>query len=341
MPPDTLKPKLEPKYDVVFLSLFGDKHEPELLLSLLNALLADHQPPMVAVEITPTRLPGQFVDNKTTLLDLCATDERGRQYNVEVQLSRKAAYAERALYYWARLFAAQLKQGHLYTELRPTIGIHLLDWTSPTRADGSFHHSFHITDDLTGRRLTDHLSLHILELPRFNLALEDLGSDEDKWLYFIKNGHTMTHKQAQNLGAPIGRAEQKLAHMSQEDVLRFQAFMIDKRLRDEANHIPDLEAEARQRGLEQGLEQGLELGLEQGLEQGLERGLVQGLEQGLEQGRAEGLHLVLLMWERSLGRPLSQAERDHLKDAAHSLEHLGRMAFERDKDEIEGWLKAP
>ncbi len=316
----TLKSKLEPKYDVVFLGLFGDRHDPDLLLSLLNALLASHQLPMVSLEIAPTRLPGQFADNKTPVLDLCATDERGRQYNVEVQLSRKAGYPERILYYWARLFAAQLKQGHLYTELKPTIGIHLLDWTLSTGSGDGFHHSFHITDDLHGRRLTDHLSLHILELPSFNLALEELESDEDKWLYFIKNGHTMTHNQAQNLSGPIGKAEQKLAHMSQDDALRYLTFMIDKRLRDEANHIPGLEAEARQKGLEQGLEQGL--------------------ERGLEQGRAEGVHLVLLMWERSLGRSLSPTEREHLKGAAHALEDLGRMTFEMDKDALEGWLKA-
>ncbi len=322
MTDEILLPKLNPKYDVVFLSLFGDRNDPELLLSLLNALLQGHQPPLVSLELSPTRLSNEVAQDKAPVLDLCATDGQGRRYDVEIQVSRKAAYPERALYYWARLFVSQLKKGQPYTALRPTVGIHLLDWNLFDGPDQELHHVFHAVDERWGRRLTDHLALHILELPRFDRAIAELSSDEDKWLYFIRKGHTMTHDEAKALGHPIDKAEQRLCTLSQEQDLRIQAILQERRLHDEAAFLPDHWEEAHRKGRKQGL--------------------ADGRKEGLADGRKEAMGVSVRLWERALGRALSQDERALLEAFARTtgIEALGDMALDMEPVALEGWLKA-
>jgi hypothetical protein len=66
-------------------------------------------------------------DGKTTILDIKARDETGRQFNVEMQMLAFGAFRQRALYYWARLHQGQLKKGKDFRVLRPTIAVCFID----------------------------------------------------------------------------------------------------------------------------------------------------------------------------------------------------------------------
>jgi len=209
--------KLPPLSDVVFRRLFDDEGQDALLLHLLNALLAWPEPLMTITQI-PSHRAGEEADDKEPVLDVVGRDGRGRQQNVEVQLDPKAAFRERTLFYWARLYTGQLRRGMPYQQLRPTACISIIDWnlrdkeerekaeqdaevkaweslpsaTSPTAPAGpgvpadpadpaplGWHHIYELRRRSDSHLLTNHLELHYIEVPTFKAAVATLQDATD------------------------------------------------------------------------------------------------------------------------------------------------------------------
>ncbi|MEI6386684.1 MAG: Rpn family recombination-promoting nuclease/putative transposase [Spirochaetota bacterium] len=62
------------------------------------------------------------------VLDIEASDDSGRLFDVEMQVMPQQSYGARALYYWSRVNSAQLSIGSGYEALHPVISIHILDF---------------------------------------------------------------------------------------------------------------------------------------------------------------------------------------------------------------------
>ena len=81
-----------------------------ILLSFLNAVL---QPPsaerIVSLEIRDPFNPKETPDDKLSIVDVKAHDERGRLYNIEMQMRGVPTYLDRVLYYWAVLHGEHLR----------------------------------------------------------------------------------------------------------------------------------------------------------------------------------------------------------------------------------------
>jgi len=77
---------------------------------------------------------------------------------------------ERALYYWARLYAGQLQRGDPYTALRRCVVILITNFFE--LASRRFHSSFRVQEQHDAELLTNHLELHLLELPKLRGALD-------------------------------------------------------------------------------------------------------------------------------------------------------------------------
>ena len=84
---------------------------------MLGAALPD---PIRQVEILNPYNEREFLDDKLSVVDVKARDERGRLYQVEIQLLGHPDLPARILYTWADLYSAQLRSGQDYGELRPT-----------------------------------------------------------------------------------------------------------------------------------------------------------------------------------------------------------------------------
>jgi predicted transposase/invertase (TIGR01784 family) len=132
------KPLLDPKNDFVFKRLFADA--PDLLAALINAVRSSDPPVQVVEVLNPQIDPEEFL-GKYIVLDILAEDERGRRYNIEMQVRRERAWSERSMYYLARTFVQPLRAGGEYETLKSAIGIHLLDFElfpDPTQAHWCF-----------------------------------------------------------------------------------------------------------------------------------------------------------------------------------------------------------
>ncbi|PKO56419.1 MAG: hypothetical protein CVU28_03030, partial [Betaproteobacteria bacterium HGW-Betaproteobacteria-21] len=157
MPP----PLLDPKNDFVFKRLFVGS--PELLADLINAVRTD-APPIEVVEVLNPRIDPDELTGKFIILDVLARDEAGRLYNIEMQVRRHAGWNARSTYYLARTLSNQLKNGDDYRELKPVIGIHLVDFDLFDTPDQALW-CFELRDRTRSHIvLTGELQLNVIEL---------------------------------------------------------------------------------------------------------------------------------------------------------------------------------
>ena len=115
---------LSPRLDVVFKKLFSEPDNKPLLTDFLASVLEVdndkiHDLQIVNGEITPSMINEKFIRlDLTVLID-------GAKIDIEMQCLGNEYYRDRALYYWAKLYARDLKSGEGYDMLEQTISINI------------------------------------------------------------------------------------------------------------------------------------------------------------------------------------------------------------------------
>jgi predicted transposase/invertase (TIGR01784 family) len=247
-------PLLTPKLDFIFKKLLCD--DTEILTNLINSVLQlPIQRRIRSVQIkNPIILPEE-ITQKYIILDILATDESERTYEIEMQVRQHADYSRRSLYYVSKLYAGQLNSGENYGELKPVIGIHFLDYEEFSDYD-DFHFQFELRDICHPElRLTDDMVIHIFELPKFGKTVKT-GHPEGamrEWLHFFNHAHEEDETMRTNYRNPaIRKAFAILEILSADQKTRLLAEMREKALRNERSEL----AAARKKGLEEGIEKG-------------------------------------------------------------------------------------
>ena len=291
-----LSTRLPPSSDVVFRRLFDETDGCRLLKSLLNALLGltgDRR--LSGLTLLRTQVSGDNAHEKEAVLDIRAQDQRGHQYNIEVQIGYQSFYRKRSAYYLCAMHGNQLEPGRHYKQIRPTIGIHFIHWELFKHT--GFHSVFELRERTRQDKLTEpsQLELHYIELPRFERTLASLlalPTDsalamEEKWLYFIKYGHEMSQAEVEAFGvSEICLAEERLMIISQDRQLRYEHQARYKAQMDRDSWAPDL------------IEEGRLIGKEEGHKEGHEEGHKEGHKEGR---REEATRSLVLIWQARFG----------------------------------------
>ncbi|MBV5299010.1 MAG: Rpn family recombination-promoting nuclease/putative transposase [Rhodoferax sp.] len=230
-PPTSPAPLLDPKNDFVFKKLFASA--PELLAALINAVRSDEAPVQVVQvpnpHITPAELTGKFI-----VLDLLARDDAGSHFNIEMQVRRFNTYSPRSTYYLANTLTGQLKGGQDYDQLKPAIGIHLLDFDlfeEPAQQQQAVW-CFEMRDRWQPAvRLGRELQLNIIEMRKAD-RLGGVQPGLAAWLTFFEHWQEET-TMTQIAYAPVQQALERLKDFSADEETRIQAFVRERALRDE------------------------------------------------------------------------------------------------------------
>ncbi|MBF9015972.1 MULTISPECIES: Rpn family recombination-promoting nuclease/putative transposase [unclassified Oceanispirochaeta] len=242
--------------DIMVRVLLGQEENLPLLKDFINAVLLDRgfsALDSLTIE-NPINMRSVFYD-KETFLDVKAKDSAGRIYDVEIQSIGSREFIQRSLYYWAKLYSAQLKTGHEYKKLNPVICINLLDFTLfPDKKEGQFHSCHMITDlDDPETVLTDHLRIHYLELPRIKVDPSRIPADRlNKWAYFFKEEGILEEDEMKILikDDPIfEQAHETFNKFTADDELReiYEGRMKFKR--DQAQFMSDAREEGREESI--------------------------------------------------------------------------------------------
>ena len=174
------------KNDVAFRKIFGNEKKKVILISFLNAVLGLEGQNRVK-EVTllnPFQLP-RIAGEKSSIIDVKATDEKGSTFIVEMQVAEPAGFDKRVLYYTSKDYAGQINIGEEYPKLRPVYFIGVLDFNY---FSGKNYLSSHlIVDEETGECVFKDLNFRFIELRKFNKKASELKNIIDKWAFFIKN----------------------------------------------------------------------------------------------------------------------------------------------------------
>lgn len=174
------------KNDVAFRKIFGNEHKKVILISFLNAVLGLEGQNRVR-EVTllnPFQLP-RIAGEKSSIIDVRATDEKGFTFIVEMQVAEPAGFAKRVLYYTSKDYAGQINTGEDYPLLRPVYFIGVLDFNY--FSGKNYLSSQLIVDEATGECVFKDLKFKFIELKKFNKKSHELSNIIDQWTFFIKN----------------------------------------------------------------------------------------------------------------------------------------------------------
>jgi len=178
------------KNDVAFRKIFGNENKKVILISFLNAVLGLEGQNRVkdVTLLNPFQLP-RIAGEKSSIIDVRATDEKGSTFIVEMQVAEPAGFAKRVLYYTSKDYAGQINSGDDYPLLRPVYFIGVLDFDY---FSGKNYLSSHlIVDEETGECSFKDLKFRFIELKKFNKKVHELKNIIDKWTFFIKNAEEL------------------------------------------------------------------------------------------------------------------------------------------------------
>jgi predicted transposase/invertase (TIGR01784 family) len=245
---------LDPRVDLVFSWLFGAEQNRRLLIALLNEVLRPPSP-ILSVEVLPPRPEASEVEEKLVLLDLRVRLESGEQVDVEMQTRRHVALRPRVLFYWGRLYAGQLQRGAPYSDLQRCAVVLITDFVE--LSGPRFHSVFQARERTTHELLTDHLELHVLELPKLQDAL--VGTDEPAlaaWCRFL-SAETDEQLEALAMQHPILKeAKDALEKLSADPEARERAARREIELKLYEYGVAKIRAEERAEGRAEGREEG-------------------------------------------------------------------------------------
>jgi predicted transposase/invertase (TIGR01784 family) len=174
------------KNDVAFRKIFGNDKKKVILISFLNAVLGLEGQDRVkdVTLLNPFQLP-RIAGEKSSIIDVKATDEKGSTFIVEMQVAEPAGFDKRVLYYTSKDYAGQINIGEEYPKLRPVYFIGILDFNY---LPGKYYLSSHlIVDEETGECVFRDMKFRFIELKKFNKQSHELENIVDKWAFFIKN----------------------------------------------------------------------------------------------------------------------------------------------------------
>ena len=178
------------KNDVAFRKIFGNEKKKVILISFLNAVLVlEGQSRIKEVNLlNPFQLP-RIAGEKSSIIDVKATDHKGATFIVEMQVAEPAGFDKRVLFYTSKDYSGQIHIGEEYPNLRPVFFIGILDFKY---FSGQSYLSSHlIVDEQTGECVFKDMKFRFIELPKFRKRAHELDHIIDKWTYFIKNADAL------------------------------------------------------------------------------------------------------------------------------------------------------
>ncbi len=239
------------KNDIAFRKIFGNQKKSLCLISFLNAVLElEGMSRIKSVSfINPYMMP-RLAGEKASIIDVRATDQKGRRFVVEMQMTDKKSFKQRVQYYAARDYSMQIQSGEDYTKLRPVYFVGILDFSN---SRGSNYVSKHLTMETeTGENVLDDIKYVFIQLPKFKKKEHELMTPTDKWTYFIKNAENLSviPDFVDDEGLRTAFQEADKHNWKKEELIDYDNASM--RIQDAKGEIELAQEQARIEGIEQG-----------------------------------------------------------------------------------------
>ncbi|MCI9584928.1 MAG: Rpn family recombination-promoting nuclease/putative transposase [Clostridium sp.] len=235
---------MRPKIDYAFKEIMMDE---QARIGFLSAVLKLNPADVRKTELLNTNLRKLHEDEKQGIVDIRILMNNNTEIDIEIQLSILNVWADRALFYLAKMYTDQIRPGQDYTVFKKCVSISILDFIL-FREDPEFYSCFHIREDSRHTLYTDKMEFHVLELPKLPQELKEGSSDILLWAAFINSERKEDFDMLATKNPYISSAYKHLQVISQDREKRLEYEAREKAIRDYNQGI----LEAEQRGREEG-----------------------------------------------------------------------------------------
>lgn len=257
------KKLLQPKNDVVFQALFSRGKE-NITKALLEGILKTK---IHKLELDKSKeLQNDNIQNKNGRLDLRVIINDNVECDIELQLASHEKMLERFLYYWSKMYTANLKVGDKYTKLRKTISIIIVDDDIQEVKDiVKSQTKWQIREEeYTDKILTPYLEIGIIELRK---AIKEYEKDKEnamlQWMLFLNNPETKEVQKIMEENQDIKEAKEELDRISQDDILQRMALKAEIERMDQEQRMYEAERDGKLEGEKIGEARGKKIGEKQ------------------------------------------------------------------------------
>ncbi len=220
----------DPKTDVVFKKVFGQKEHKALLIELLDSLLELEESHRIAdIEyLSPEQLPLRK-DLKLSILDVKCTDLRGTRYVVEMQIIEVEGFQKRVVYNACKAYSAQLGASESYPALNDVIAVTLCDFMLwPEKAEGGEYRipmlsRWRNQEQHGGELGLGEVQYVFLELPKYKAGTAP-STTVEKWAYFFREARRLTRVPPELANPPYAEALEvaRAANLTEEEWTEYE-----------------------------------------------------------------------------------------------------------------------
>jgi predicted transposase/invertase (TIGR01784 family) len=188
---------INPFTDFGFKKIFGSEVNKDLLIDFLNTLLAD-KGTIISLTYLKNEHIGRRTEDRKTVFDLYCETDKGETFIVEMQKAKQTFFKDRTLYYTTFPIQAQAKKdvrnskdkSKNYTwdyQLQSVYSVAVMDFAFDDTKPDKVKHDIMLMDRQDHTIFYDKLRLIYLEMPHFTKKIDELETQEDKWLFVLKN----------------------------------------------------------------------------------------------------------------------------------------------------------
>ena len=177
---------INPYTDFGFKKLFGQEANKEPLIDFLNSVLPEkHRVQSVTFRNTEG-LPQTSIERRA-IFDIFCVAETGERFIVEMQKAKEHYFKDRSLFYITFPIREQAQVGEWNFKLDPVYLIGILDFKYDEDEEKQKLQRNVTLKDQDGDAFYDKLEFIFFQMPLFTKTESELRTQQDKWLYFLKN----------------------------------------------------------------------------------------------------------------------------------------------------------
>jgi predicted transposase/invertase (TIGR01784 family) len=174
---------LDPKNDLTFKRIFGENKE--LCMSLLNNMLPlEKEQKIVKLQYQSNELVPEIPILKDSIVDVCCTDEQGRQFIVEMQMQWTGSFKRRVLLNASKAYVRQFDAGEDYRLIQPVYALNFVNDTFDSDPN-VYYHDYKVVNIENVEKQIEGLELVFIELPKYTPTNRYEKKLFDLWLTFL------------------------------------------------------------------------------------------------------------------------------------------------------------
>ncbi|WP_428770832.1 Rpn family recombination-promoting nuclease/putative transposase [Treponema sp. HNW] len=182
--------KITLRNDYAFKRVFGTEENKAVLQDFLDCVLDIPAQDIAELVLLDKEFHNHSVNDKTGILDVKLRLKNGTVIDIEIQNRWNDEFAQRTVFYWAKMYTENLRKGEVYTKLPKCITINIVG--EGFTLNELLHSEYRVLEKRLHTELSDELEIHFLNLTKAKEKQPAKADSDEKtrrlvnWLKFIE-----------------------------------------------------------------------------------------------------------------------------------------------------------